>query len=83
MEMVLKLIGHVEKVEKEDVDEEGEQIEGDDPALEKEVSGRLMADIEATVAGGAEGEQMTEHMDTGKSAKSKEKAEASGTLRIK
>ena len=82
-ETVPKLIGHMEKVEKEDVDEEGEQIEGDDPAVEKEVGGGLTADREATVAGGAQGEQMTEHMDTNKSAKSTKKVEASGTLRIK
>ena len=77
VETVPKLIGHVEKVEKEDVDKEREQIEGDDPAAEKEVSGGLTADREAAVAGGAE--QMTEHTDTDKSAKSTEKAEASGT----
>ena len=58
-EMVLKLIGQVEKVEREDVDEEEEQIEGDDPAVGKEVGGRLTADREVTVAGGAEGEQIT------------------------
>ena len=82
-ETVPKLIGHVEKVEKEDVDEEREQIEGDNPAAEKEVGGRLMANREAAVAGGAEGEQMMEHTDTDKSAKSMEKAEASGTSRRK
>ena len=82
-EMVPKLIGHMEKVEKEDLDEEGEQIKGDNPAVGKEVSGGLMANREATVAGGAESEQMTEHMDTDKSAKSTEKAEASGTSRTK
>ena len=82
-ETVPKLIGHVEKVEKEDVDKEGEQIEGDDPAVEKEVGGSLMADREATVAGGAEGKQMTEHMDTDKSAKPKDKAETSESSRRK
>ena len=82
-EMVPKLIGHVEKVEEEDVDKEGEQIEGDDPAAEKEVGGRLMANKEATVAGGAEGEQPTEHTDTDKSAKSTEKTEAEWCFRKK
>ena len=82
METVPKLIGHVEKVEREDVDEEEEPIEGDDPAVGKEVGGGLTADREATVAGGAEGEQIT-GMDTDKSAKSTEKAEESGTSRIK
>ena len=82
-EMVPKLIGHVEKVEKEDVDKEREQIEGDDPAAEKEVSGGLTADREVTVAGGAEGEQMTEHTDTDKSAKPTEKVEANGSSRRK
>ena len=41
-----------------------------------------MANREAAVAGEAEGEQMTEQMDT-EMAKSREKAEASGTLRRK
>ena len=82
-EMVPKLIGHMEKVEKEDVDEEGEQIEGDDPAVEKEVGGGLMANREATVAGGAEGEQTTEHTDTDKSAKPTDKAETSESSRRK
>ena len=58
--MVPKLIGHVEKVEKEDVGGEREQIEGDDPATKKEVGGGLTADREVAVAGGAEGEQMME-----------------------
>ena len=82
METVPKLIGHVEKVEREDVDKEEEQIEGDYPAVGKEVSGGLTADREVTVAGGAEGEQIM-GTDTDKSAKSTEKAEESGTLRIK
>ena len=81
-ETVPKLIGHVEKVEREDVDEEEEQIEGDDPAVGKEVGGRLTADREATVAGGAEGEQIM-GTDTDKLAKYTEKAEESGTLGIK
>ena len=76
-EMVPKLIGHVEKVEKKEVDEEGEQIEGDDPAVEKEVGGGLTADREATVEGRTEGEQTTEHTDTNKSAKPTDKAETS------
>ena len=59
-ETVPKLIGHVEKVEEEDLDEQVEQTEGGHPAAEKEVSGRLMADEEAAVAGEAGGEQMTE-----------------------
>ena len=81
-ETVPKLIGHVEKVEREDVDEEEEQIEGDNPAVGKEVGGGLMANREATVVGGAEGEQIM-GTDTDKSAKSTEKAEESGTSRIK
>ena len=80
-ETVPRLIGHVEKVEKEDVDEEGEQIEGGTPAAEKEVgggltadrekevSGGLMADRETTVAERDQGEQTIEQTDTEKSAK--------------
>ena len=45
-ETVPKLIGHVEKVEEEDLDEQMEQTEGGHPAAEKEVGGRLMADRE-------------------------------------
>ena len=68
-EMVPRLIGHVEKVEKEDVDKEGEQIEGGAPAAEKEVSGGLTADREVTVTERDQGKQTIEHMDTDKSAK--------------
>ena len=80
--MVLKLIGHMEKVEGEDVDEEEEQIEGDNPAVGKEVGGGLTADREVTVAGGAEG-KLIMGTDTDKLAKSMEKAEESGTSGIK
>ena len=83
METVPKLIGHVEKVEKKELDKEGERIEGDDPAGEKEVGGSLMANREATVTGGAEGKQMTEHTDTNKSAKPTDKAETSEILKRK
>ena len=82
-ETVPKLIGHVEKVEEEDLDEQMEQIEGGHPAAEKEVSGGLTADSKAAVAGEAEGEQKTERTDTDKSAKPTEKAEASDSLRRK
>ena len=51
-ETIPRLIGHVEKVEKEDMDEEGEQIEGGAPAVEKEVGGGLTADREKEVGGG-------------------------------
>ena len=82
-ETVPKLISHVEKVEKEDLDEQMEQTEGGHPAAEKEVGGRLMANREAAVAGEAGGEQTTECMDTDKSAKPTEKAEASDSSRRK
>ena len=59
-EMVPKLIGHMEKVEEEDLDKQMEQTEGDHPAAEKEVGDRLTADREAAVAGEAGGEQTTE-----------------------
>ena len=83
VETVPKLIGHVEKVEEEDLDEQMEQTEGGHPAAEKEVGGGLTAYREAAVAGEAGGEQMTECMDTDKSAKPMEKAEASDSLRRK
>ena len=82
-ETVPKLIGHMEKVEEEHLDEQMEQTEGGHPAAEKEVGGRLMADREAAVAGEAGGEQMTERTDTDKSAKPTEKAEPSDSLRRK
>ena len=82
-ETVPKLIGHVEKVEEEDLDEQMEQTEGGHPAAEKEVSGGLIADREVAVAGEAGGEQTTERMDTDKSAKPMEKAEASDSSRRK
>ena len=78
-----KLIGHMEKVEKEDLDEQMEQTEDGHPAAEKEVYGGLKADREAAVAGEAGGEQMTERTDTDKSAKPTEKAEASDSSRRK
>ena len=81
--MVPKLIGHMEKVEEEDLDEQMEQTEGDHPAAKKEVGGGLMANREVTVAGEAGGEQMTERTDTDKSAKPMEKAEANGSSRRK
>ena len=82
-EMVPKLISHMEKVEKEDLDEQMEQTEGGHPAAEKEVGGGLTADREAAVAGEAGGEQTTECMATDKSAKPMEKAEVSDSLRRK
>ena len=82
-ETVPKLIGHVEKVEKEDLDEQMEQTEGGHAAAEKEVGGRLTADREAAVAGEAGGEQTTEQTDTDKSAKPMEKVEASDSSRRK
>ena len=82
-ETVPKLIGHMEKVEEEDLDEQMEQTEGGHPAAEKEVGGRLMADRGAAVAGEAGNEQVTECMDTDKSAKPTEKAEASDSSRRK
>ena len=83
VETVPKLIGHMEKVEEEDLDERMEQTEGGHPAAEKEVSGRLMADREVAVAGEAGGEQTTERTDTDKLAKPTEKLEASDSLRRK
>ena len=53
---VPKLIGHVEKVEQEEFEE---QPEGDRPVAEKEVSGGLTADREAAAAGEIGGEQVT------------------------
>ena len=82
-ETVPKLISHVEKVEEEDLDEQMEQTEGGHPAAEKEVGGGLTADREVAVAGEAGGKQMTECMDTDKSAKPMEKAEASDSSRRK
>ena len=72
-EMVPKLIGHVEKVEEEDLDKQMEQTEGGHPAAEKEIGGGLTADREAAVAGEAGGEQMTERKDSDKSAKPRKK----------
>ena len=43
-ETVPKLIGHMEKVEEEDLDKQVEQTEGGHPAAEKEVGGGLTAD---------------------------------------
>ena len=83
VETVPKLIGHVEKVEEEDLDEQMEQTEGGHPAAEKEVSGRLTADRGAAVAGEAGREQATERTDTDKWAKPMEKAEASDSSRRK
>ena len=82
-ETVPKLIGHMEKVEEEDLDEHMEQTEGGHPAAEKEVGGGLTADREAAVAGFAGGEQMTECTDTDKLAKLTEKVEASDNSRRK
>ena len=72
-ETVPKLIGHIEKVEEEDVEEQPEQTEGDHPAAEKGVSGGLMAGKEANVAGETGGEQTTQHTDNDKSAKPTDK----------
>ena len=55
-ETVPKLIGHVEKVEQEEFEE---QPEGDRPVAEKEASGGLMTDREATAAGEIGSEQAT------------------------
>ena len=55
-ETVPKLIGHIEKVEQEEFEE---QPEGDRPVAEKEVSGGLMADREVAAAGEIGGEQAT------------------------
>ena len=82
-ETVPKLIGHVEKVEEECLEEQMEQTGGGHPAAGEEVGGRLTADKEAAVAGEAESEQMTEGMDTDKSAKPTDKAEASDSSRRK
>ena len=82
-EMVPKLIGHVEKVEEEVLDEQMEQTEGGHPAAEKEVGSGLTADREVAVAGEAGGDQTTECMDTDKSAKPTEKAEASDSSKKK
>ena len=73
----------MEKVEEEDLDEQMEQTEGGHPAAEKEVSGGLMANRAAAVAGEAGGEQATERTDTDKSAKPTDKAEASDSSRRK
>ena len=75
VETVPKLIGHMEKVEEEDLDEQMEQTEGGHPAAEKEVGGGLMADREVAVAGEAGGEQTTERTDTDKLAKPTDKDE--------
>ena len=82
-ETVPKLIGHVEKVEEQDLDEQVEQTEVGHPAAEKEVGGGLTADEEVAVAGEAGGEQTTERTDTNKSAKPTEKSEASDSSRRK
>ena len=55
-EMVPKLIGHIEKVEQEEFEE---QPEGDRTVAEKEVSGGLAADREAAAAEEKGGEQAT------------------------
>ena len=55
-EMVPRLIGHVEKVEEEELEE---QTEGDQSAAEKEVGGGLMANREAAAAEETGGEQTT------------------------
>ena len=82
-ETVPKLIGHMEKVEEEGLDEQMEQTEGGHAAAEEEVGGRLIANRGAAVAGQAEREQTTECTDTDKSAKPMDKAEASDSLRRK
>ena len=75
METVPKLIGHVEKVEQEEFEE---QPEGDRYVAEKEVSGGLTADREAAAAGEIGSEQATgeniEQVD--ETAKSMDKGEA-------
>ena len=83
VETVPKLISHMEKVEKEDLDKKMEQTEGGHPAAEKEVGGGLTANKEVAVAGETGGEQMTESTDTDKSAKPTEKVEASDNSRRK
>ena len=50
-------------------------MEGDQPAAEKEIGGRLMAGKEANVAGETGGEQTAQHMDKNKSAKPMDKDE--------
>ena len=82
-EMVPKLIGHVEKVEEEGIEEQMEQTEGGHPAAEEEVGGGLTANKEVAATGEAESEQMTECTDTYKSAKPTDKAEASDSSRRK
>ena len=83
METVPKLIGHIEKVEQEEFEE---QPEGDRPVAEKEVSGGLMADREAAAVGEIGGEQATgenieqidktaKPMDKGETAKPTDKDE--------
>ena len=83
VETVPKLIGHMEKVEEEGLDEQMEQTEGGHPAAEEEVGGGLTADRGVAVAGEAESEQTTECMDTDKFAKPTDKAEASDSSRRK
>ena len=56
VETVPKLIGHIEKVKEEELEE---QTEGDKPAAEKEVGGGLTADKEAAAAEETGGEQTT------------------------
>ena len=82
-ETVPKLIGHMEKVEEECLEEQMEQTGGGHPAAGEEVGDRLTADKEVAVAGEAESEQMTEGTDTDKSAKPTDKAEASDSSRRK
>ena len=55
-ETVPKLIGYVEKVEQEEFEE---QLEGDGPVAEKEVSGSLTTDRKAAAAGEIGSEQAT------------------------
>ena len=55
-ETVPRLVGHIEKVEPEEFEE---QPEDDRPVAENEVSGRLTADWEATAVGEKGGEQAT------------------------
>ena len=73
VETVPKLIGHIEKVEEEDLDKQPEQTEGDHLAAEKEVGGGLTAGKEANVAGETGGEQKAQCTDTDKLAKPTDK----------
>ena len=73
-----KLIGHIEKVEEEELEE---QLEGDETAVEKNVGGGLTADKGAVAAEETGDEQMTgkdtERID--EMAKPTEKDETAGT----